>query len=534
MEAKKVESNIEEDAFSKELHLHQEIEKTTQVISNDFYQEEDKVDKSTSISDKTIEIIKKSWDDYELPPLALLKTYKEQKDDSEELIEEVETKKEILNKFFENFNLEASVLNYKVGPRLVRFEISIGDTLKISKITNLYDNIKLSLAAKSLRILAPIPGKNVLGIEIPHSQNNIVGLRSILEPVYYANKNRDEKHLSIAIGKDNEGNSIVFDIRKTPHLLIAGATGSGKSVAINVILTSLLMQFTPAELNLLLIDPKQVEFAIYNELPHLVAPIVNNSTKAALTLKKAVEEMESRYELMALQKVRNIEELNDKLKNQNKPKLPYLVIIIDELADLMVVARKEVEESIMRITQKARAAGIHLVVATQKPSTEIITGVIKANIPSRIAFTVSSGYDSRTILDEIGAEDLIGKGDMLISMYGQQLFRGQCSLVTNDEVDKITAKIKKEYKPNYDSEFLNIDSEMEQSQASGHILNENDPMYLQGKSVVVEMKKASTSLLQRRLRIGYNKAADIIDSLEHYGVVGPQQGSKPREVLIDE
>jgi len=473
----------------------------------------------------------KKCKNYKLPSAKLLAEidHENSKEKEVKMKVEVEQKKATLNGLLESFGVDAKVIRYIIGPRLINFEIQIGYAVKIQKITNLEDNIKLALAAKSLRIQAPVPGKNVVGIEIPHNYNETVGMRDVYKAV--GAQNEDKNNLTILLGKDSEGKPISFDLKKAPHLLVAGATGSGKSVAINVMLISLLLKFAPHELKLMLVDPKMVEFSSYKNVPHLIAPIVSDSKKAALTLNKAVAEMEARYKRMAGEGVKNIQELNDKLKARNEDIIPYIVIVIDELADLMVVARKDVEETIMRLTQKARASGIHLILATQKPSTDVITGVIKANIPSRIAFTVSSGYDSRTIIDQVGAENLIGQGDMLISMYGSAVYRGQSSFVSNLEVDNVVAYAAKQCSPVYDDEFVKVEAPVENS--GYETLNESDPDFQKAKQIVLLSRKASTSFLQRRMKIGYNKAANIIEALEHYEVIGPSQGSKSREIYDD-
>ena len=546
-----LETNIDSFEETYELHLEKRVDKTTEIIMDKKEVEKIHDFKPKSIPHRTSELnISKLQNNqiinsnpevlkpiricnqYKIPSLKYLNDIDNTlaKENAVTLKIQVEQKIATLNGLFESFGVDAKVEGYRIGPRLINFEIGIGYAVKITKITNLEDNIKLALAARSLRIQAPVPGKNVVGIEIPHNNNEIVGIKSVVQESSLT-LGIDNNKIDIALGKDSEGRPIVFDLKKTPHLLVAGATGSGKSVAINVMITSLLLQFSPNDLKMILVDPKMVEFTSYRDIPHLIAPIVTDSKKASSVLHRGVEEMENRYKEMSKEYVRNIDELNEKYKSQGKTKMPYLIIIIDELADLMVVAKKDVEESIMRLTQKARAAGIHLILATQKPSTEVITGVIKANIPSRIAFTVTSGYDSKTIIDQVGAENLIGQGDMLISMYGSNIYRGQSAYVSNGEIDKIVENTKKQCSPQYEDKFTNV--EIESSVNDGSTINENDSEYIQAKNIIITTRKASTSYLQRRMRIGYNRAANLIDALEHYGVVGPSNGSKSREIYDD-
>ena len=393
--------------------------------------------------------------------------------------------------------------------------------------------IALALAAKDVRIQAPIPGKNTVGIEIPNRINTPVTLREVLAEVP---DNSTYGKLLVGLGKDIMGKSIFCEINKTPHLLVAGATGSGKSVCINTIIASILMRNRPDEVKLLLIDPKKVELSLYNGVPHLLSPVVTDPRKASLALMKIVSEMESRYNLFTETRTKNIESYNEYIEKRNKEtsdnmeKMPYIVVIIDELADLMIVAAKEVEDSIMRITQMARASGIHLIVATQRPSTDVVTGIIKANIPSRISFAVSSNVDSRTILDMGGAEKLLGKGDMLFLPMGENTpVRVQGSFIHEEELKRLIDFTVKQQKARYDHKLLEIETREAPPETDEEY---EDPLYNEVVDFAVKIGKISASLIQRKYRLGYNRAARIIDLLEERGVVGPSNGSKPREVLV--
>jgi len=446
-------------------------------------------------------------------------------------------KGQLLISILRNFDIEAELIDTHIGPSVTQFEIRPDVNVKVSKIIGLADNIKMQLAAKDVRIEAPIPGRNAVGVEIPNVRSTPVKMRELFRSL---SQKENQNKLLFVVGKDLLGQTITCRLDKMPHLLIAGATGSGKSVCMNAIITSLLLRTKPDEVKLLLVDPKKVEFTPYHNVPHLIGPVINDPTKASNALKVIVQMMDERYNVFAAAGVRNIEVYNEKVKAQAgrpnedgspAPKiLPYIVVIIDELADLMSVAGKEVESSIQRITQLARAAGIHLIVATQRPSTDVITGIIKANIPSRIAFAVSSGIDSRTILDHVGAERLLGNGDMLYMPIGQSAAqRVQGVFVTDEEVRQITEDVKKRAKPEYDDHFVMLEG-VEGN--AGIVSVSEDPMYEEIKEYVIEAQKASTSLLQRRFGIGYNRGARIIDALEADGIIGPAQGSKPREVYI--
>ncbi|OFD54215.1 cell division protein FtsK [Bacillus mycoides] len=461
---------------------------------------------------------------YEFPPLTLLTIPQQAALDNTEWLEEQE---ELLNTTFNNFHVGAHVINVSQGPAVTRFEVQPDPGVKVNKITNLSDDIKLSLAAKDIRIEAPIPGKSAIGIEVPNKESKPVFLREILRsPVF----TKSESPLTVALGLDISGDPIVTDIRKMPHGLIAGATGSGKSVCINAILTSILYKAKPHEVKLILIDPKMVELAPYNSVPHLVAPVITDVKAATAALKWAVEEMERRYELFAHAGARDLTRYNTIVSGREIPgeTLPYIVIVIDELADLMMVAPGDVEEAICRIAQKARACGIHLLVATQRPSVDVITGLIKSNIPTRISFTVSSQVDSRTIIDIGGAEKLLGRGDMLFLGNGtSKPVRVQGVYVSDDEIERTVDHVKKQMKPNYLFKQEDLLAKSEQSESE-------DELFFDACQFVVEQGGASTSSVQRKFRIGYNRAARLIEEMESQGIISEARGTKPRDVLISE
>ncbi|MGM0420067.1 MAG: DNA translocase FtsK 4TM domain-containing protein [Bacillota bacterium] len=435
--------------------------------------------------------------------------------------EEIENKAEILEQTLSNFGVEASVVNVTHGPTITRYEIQPEIGVKVNKVVNLANDIALSLAASDVRIEAPIPGKSAIGIEVPHHGPSMVRFREIVENESFQSQ---KSSLALGLGRSVDGSTVVADLAKMPHLLVAGATGSGKSVCINTIIASLLYRNTPDELKLLLVDPKKVELVNYNGLPHLFSPVVTDCKKAASTLKLIVKEMEDRYDLFAESGTRGIESYN---KNTEEP-LPYIVVIIDELSDLMMVAASDVEDAICRLAQMSRAAGIHLVIATQRPSVDVITGLIKANIPSRIAFAVSSGTDSRTILDTGGAEKLLGNGDMLFHPVGaKKPYRVQGAFIDNDEINNLVNYLSNQTDPDFyldEDEFEDLKLNFD---------DEEDELLEDAIRLVVEYR-ASISMLQRRLHIGHSRAARLIDTMEEKGVVGPYVGSKPREVLITE
>lgn len=466
---------------------------------------------------------------YQLPPIGLLS---ESKNKSPNRNREMALKNaDRLAKVLQEFGVVAKVSDIFIGPSVTKFELTLEPGTRVNKITALHDDIKLALATKEIRIEAPIPGKAAIGIEVANEQSSTVAFKDVLKDIP---SNMKENKLLVGLGKDISGKSIFVPLNKTPHLLVAGATGSGKSVCINTIICSLLMRATPEEVKLILVDPKKVELSIYNDIPHLLSKVVTDPKKAAAVLHELVAEMELRYDRFLGCNARNIETFNEFIEKgiiQDQEKLPYIVVILDEVADLMMVASKDVEDCIMRISQKARAAGIHMILATQRPSTDIITGVIKANIPSRIAFAVSSSIDSRTILDSTGAEKLLGKGDMLLSMQGSSvLTRLQGCFVSDEEVQAIVDYVKSQQDPNYIQKFE--EAKVETDSGSGEAVENDDEDFEKCRDFVMQVQKASTSLLQRHFRIGYNKAARIIDRLEAEGVIGPQSGSKPREVYI--
>ncbi|MGO4888752.1 DNA translocase FtsK [Anaerobacillus sp. MEB173] len=459
---------------------------------------------------------------YEFPSITLLDVPPAQEGDSQEWLTE---QRQLLENTLENFHVSAKVVNVTKGPAVTRFEVQPALGVKVSKITNLADDIKLSLSAKDIRIEAPIPGKNAIGIEVPNRVSSPVGIRQIIRSSEFQTSSSP---LTVVMGLDISGKAIVTDIQKMPHGLIAGATGSGKSVCINSILISLMYKAKPEELKLLLIDPKMVELAPYNDIPHLVSPVITDAKQATIALKWVVEEMERRYELFAESGVRDIKRYNHiHCKDETiPPALPYIVVIIDELADLMMVSPQDVEEAICRIAQKARACGIHLLLATQRPSVDVITGLIKANIPTRIAFSVSSSVDSRTIIDSSGAERLLGKGDMLFLENGSgKPIRVQGNFVSDDEIDRVIYFVKKQGQP----EYLFTKEQLVKTQAS---FEQEDDLFEEACYYVFEQDMASASSLQRRFRIGFNRAARLIEMMEHQGIVSEAMGSKPRNVLI--
>ena len=474
---------------------------------------------------------------YNKPPMGLLikpKIKKEAIKANQDSIKENVTE---LEKVIRDFGVEGKVVAANIGPSVTQYELEIKSGTRLSKITALNKEIALELGARDVRIQAPIPGKKTVGIELPNKSIMSVSIREILEAVP---KSKDNSKLLVALGKSIMGNPIWCEIDKTPHLLVAGSTGSGKSVCINSMITSILMRTKPDEVKLVLVDPKKVELSMYNGVPHLLTPVVTDPKKANIVLQKIVKIMEDRYDLFEGSKTKNIAGYNayvDK-KNESLPddekinRLPYIVVIIDELADLMLVAAKEVEDSIMRITQMARAAGIHLIVATQRPSTDVITGVVKANIPSRISFAVSSSIDSRTILDMSGAEKLLGKGDMLFLPQGESIpTRVQGTFVSDDEIKAVVDYTVSQQKAMYDTS-LTVSDEDRGATTMTEDDDYEEPLYNEIREFVITQGKASASLLQRRFRLGYNRAARCIDLLEERGIVGPANGSKPREVLV--
>ena len=471
---------------------------------------------------------------YILPPLKLLEDPAPNKKISTDFTKENSI---ALEGVLKDFGITGKVVAIHIGPAVTQYEVTVPSGTKVSRILSINKEIALALAAKDVRIQAPIPGKNTIGVEIPNPEISMVKVKEILG---IEDKSQKNAKLLVALGKDIMGTPKTMDISKTPHLLVAGATGSGKSVCINTILISLLMRYRPDEVKIVLVDPKKVELSNYNGVPHLLTPVVNDPKKASIALQKMVSEMERRYGVFEDTKVKNIETYNEYVDKENKkhpdnhlPRMPYIVVIIDELADLMLVASKEVEDSIMRITQMARAAGIHLIVATQRPSTDIITGVVKSNIPSRISFAVSSQIDSRTILDMGGAEKLLGKGDMLYLPMGENIpTRIQGCYISDDEISKVINYCCNAQKAKYDDKMFEANESSASSNSAGGSDNADDAMYDEVVEFAIQTGKISASLIQRRFRFGYNRAARMIDLLEERGIVGPQNGSKPREVLV--
>lgn len=472
------------------------------------------------------------YTNYRLPSARLLNTV-DKKGKSGANTSAASESGKLLVHILKQFGVNTTLVDTHIGPSVTKFELRPENGVRVNRISNLQQDIKMGLAAKDIRIEAPIPGKSTVGIEIPNQEKTLVGMRDIMRtiPAQY-----DDKKLLFALGKDLMGQNIYGELNKMPHLLIAGATGSGKSVCVNSIICSILMRAKPDEVRMLLIDPKKVEFTQYANIPHLIAPVVTNGTQASNALKRIVSMMEGRYELFSKVGVRNISGYNSYLfahPEEQLQAMPYIMVVIDELADLMLVAAKEVEASIQRITQLARAAGIHLIVATQRPSVDVITGVIKANIPSRIAFAVSSAIDSRTILDQQGAEKLLGLGDMLYIPVGEQsATRVQGCFVSDDEVSAIANYCSAQSLPKFEDEFLRLDGD--EVSSTGGMESSSDPLYEEVKRFVIESGKASTSFIQRKFSIGYSRAARLIDMLEMEGIIGPSRGSKPREVFVQE
>lgn len=467
--------------------------------------------------------------DYQFPPLDLLTKVKPT-DQSADL-DSIKSNTQKLQDTLKSFGVDATVENVNLGPSVTKYELRPAVGVKVSRITNLTDDLALALAAKDIRIEAPIPGKSLIGIEVPNQQIATVGFRDMIEAAPH-----DDRPLDVPLGRTVTGQVMTADLTKMPHLLIAGATGSGKSVAINVIITSILLKAKPSQVKMLMIDPKKVELSVYNGIPHLLSPVVSEPKKAARALGKVVGEMERRYELFAALGVRNLDGYNRMVEKENQnhtdpneqqPTMPLILVIVDELADLMMTVSKDVEDAIVRIAQMGRAAGIHMILATQRPSVDVITGLIKANVPSRIAFAVSSGVDSRTIIDTNGAEKLLGRGDMLFEPIDQNKpIRIQGAFISDHDVEAVVDFIKNERPAEYDDQMMVSDAEMQQEEQK----EDEDELFGEALQFVAQEQKASTSLIQRRFRIGYNRAARIIDDMEQRGYIGPANGSKPREV----
>ena len=514
----------------------QEIKENNQpdVIENNLFKQEEQ-----KKEDKTKEVLQLEHamvvedENYEYPPIELLgKPAKKALKGGAKALTDTATK---LQKTLYSFGVSAKVENVSVGPAITRYELKPAEGVRVSKIANLADDIALNLAAETIRIEAPIPGKQAVGIEVPNKEKEAVHLREVLESEEFQN---NKSKLTVALGKDVAGNIQLADIAKMPHVLIAGSTGSGKSVCINTIISSIIYNAKPSEVKLVMVDPKVVELSVYNGIPHLLIPVVTDPKKAAGALAWAVQEMDDRYNKFAQKGVRDLKGYNKAIeKEEGVGKLPQIVIIVDELADLMMVAAKDVEEAICRLAQKARAAGMHLVIATQRPSVDVITGLIKANIPSRIAFAVSSQVDSRTILDSVGAEKLLGKGDMLFFPSGApKPLRVQGAFVSDEEVEKIVGFVKQNGTATYSEDILEsieknnkTDKEIAQEADAD---DETDPFLMDAIETVVETGQASTSFIQRRFKVGYARAGRIIDQMEERGIISGYQGSKPREVLM--
>jgi S-DNA-T family DNA segregation ATPase FtsK/SpoIIIE len=446
--------------------------------------------------------------------------------ESRKIAEDFEGNARILEETLRDFDIESKVVEINRGPVITRYEIEPAPGVKIHRITALSDNIALSMKAQSVRIVAPVPGKGTVGVEVPNSSSSLVYLREVLDSKEYTNFK--SKYLKLALGKDIAGTPVVADLGTMPHLLVAGATGSGKTVCLNTIIMSMLFNSTPEELKFIMIDPKRVELAVFNDLPHLLSPVVTDTKKVASTLEWLLGEMDSRFQLFASSGVRNIDLYNEKFGKDPKQKLPFIVIIIDELADLMMVAQADVESTITRLAQLSRAVGIHMIIATQRPSVDVITGVIKANFPARISFKVASKVDSRTVLDMNGADKLLGRGDMLFIEPGAaKPVRAQCSLISDREIERITTYIKSQRPPEYIQDILEL-----HRKPGAFKKFEKDEVYGEAVKLILETGQASVSVLQRRLGLGYTRAARLIDMMEDEGVVGPYQGSKPRDILV--
>ena len=517
------------NASSNSLFLNADEEKKTSVLEDKKQEDKRIIEETIGMKDTFTSSFDEDYTNYRLPRLTLLNDAGK-KGRSRTNIEAANESGRQLIEILDQFGVKATLVATHIGPAVTKFEVKPDLGVRVNKISNLQYDIKMALAAKDIRIEAPIPGKSAVGIEIPNVEKTMVHMKELLKTVP---SKYEKSKLLFALGKDLMGNSVYGELNKMPHLLIAGATGSGKSVCVNSIITSILMRTKPDEVKLLLVDPKKVEFTPYRQVPHLLGPVITDGEEANRALKVIVNMMDKRYELFALAGVRNIGGYNTYIEEhpeEGLKRLPWIVVIIDELADLMLVAAKEVEASIQRITQLARAAGIHLIVATQRPSVDVITGVIKANIPSRIAFAVSSAVDSRTILDQMGAEKLLGYGDMLYIPAGEtNAVRVQGVFVSDQEVQNICDFVSRQAKPKYEDAFLRLEA-LDSSLSNKD--EEADPLYEEVKQFIISTRKASTSLIQRKFSIGYARAARLIDVLEERGIIGPSRGSKPREVLV--
>lgn len=482
-------------------------------------------------ADVEVDFTTKESLDYKLPTINLFAPDKPKNQSKEKRI--VRENIKILEETFASFGIKVTVERAEIGPSVTKYEVKPAVGVRVNRISNLADDLALALAAKDVRIEAPIPGKSLVGIEVPNSEIATVTFRELWDQ----SKTDASKLLEIPLGKAVNGSVRSFDLAKMPHLLVAGSTGSGKSVAVNGIIASILMKARPDEVKFMMVDPKMVELSVYNDIPHLLIPVVTNPRKASRALQKVVDEMENRYELFSKVGARNIAGYNAKVAEYNAQSeykqvpLPLIVVIVDELADLMMVASKEVEDAIIRLGQKARAAGIHMILATQRPSVDVISGLIKANVPSRIAFAVSSGTDSRTILDENGAEKLLGRGDMLFKPIDENHpVRLQGSFISDEDVERIVAFVKNQAEADYDDNFDPGEVSESDLDAGGGD-DEGDPLFEEAKALVIETQKASASMIQRRLSVGFNRATRLMEELEAAGVIGPAEGTKPRKVL---
>ena len=528
-----IEAEVTAEEAYPQIYLPNEEEGYSEEWSEGYPEELEEVAEEEDMDEEvTVDFTPKELLQYKLPTIDLFAPDKPKNQSKEKNI--VRQNIRILEETFASFNIKATVERAEIGPSVTKYEVKPAVGVRVNRISNLADDLALALAAKDVRIEAPIPGKSLVGIEVPNSEIATVSFRELWEQ----SKTDPAKLLEIPLGKAVDGSARTFDLARMPHLLVAGSTGSGKSVAVNGIISSILMKARPDEVKFMMVDPKMVELSVYNDIPHLLIPVVTNPRKASRALQKVVDEMENRYELFSKVGARNIAGFNAKVAEYNAQSemkqvpLPLIVVIVDELADLMMVASKEVEDAIIRLGQKARAAGIHMILATQRPSVDVISGLIKANVPSRVAFAVSSGTDSRTILDENGAEKLLGRGDMLFKPIDENHpIRLQGSFISDDDVERIVNFVKEQAEADYDDTF--DPGEVSESDFDGGMggSDEGDPLFEEAKALVIETQKASASMIQRRLSVGFNRATRLMEDLEAAGVIGPAEGTKPRKVL---
>ena len=527
-----IEAEVTAEEAYPQIYLPNEEEGYSEDWPEDNPEELEEVPEEDVDEEVTVDFTPKELLQYKLPTIDLFAPDKPKNQSKEKNI--VRQNIRILEETFASFNIKATVERAEIGPSVTKYEVKPAVGVRVNRISNLADDLALALAAKDVRIEAPIPGKSLVGIEVPNSEIATVSFRELWEQ----SKTDPAKLLEIPLGKAVDGSARTFDLARMPHLLVAGSTGSGKSVAVNGIISSILMKARPDEVKFMMVDPKMVELSVYNDIPHLLIPVVTNPRKASRALQKVVDEMENRYELFSKVGARNIAGFNAKVAEYNTQSemkqvpLPLIVVIVDELADLMMVASKEVEDAIIRLGQKARAAGIHMILATQRPSVDVISGLIKANVPSRVAFAVSSGTDSRTILDENGAEKLLGRGDMLFKPIDENHpIRLQGSFISDDDVERIVNFVKEQAEADYDDAF--DPGEVSESDFDGGMggSDEGDPLFEEAKALVIETQKASASMIQRRLSVGFNRATRLMEDLEAAGVIGPAEGTKPRKVL---